>query len=235
MRVTTNTRMIKRRAKFGTYASLGGIAVLAGGMVASFQPQLVWVSLLALIAGFLLAQYGNYNLRRYGRSPRPDEIVAESLKGFDDRYHLYAWSLPSPFVLLTPHGLYSFVTRDQNGEITNNGSQWKTKFSIGRALLMFSQEGLGNPSQDAQQHAAKLTEWVRSKLPESEITAQPAILFTDPRAQLNVTDPAVPVLDTKGVKKWLRSGKPEFIKNAELRQLEALFDEAAALTQTGGK
>ena len=39
--------------------------------------------------GFLLAQYGNYNLRRYGRSPRPDQILEESMKGFDDRYHLY--------------------------------------------------------------------------------------------------------------------------------------------------
>jgi hypothetical protein len=227
--------MIRRRAKMGTYASLGGIAVLAGGMVASFQPNLIWVSLVALIAGFLLAQYGNYNLRRYGRSPRPDEVVAESLKGFDDRYHLYAWNLPAPYVLLTPHGLYSFVTRDQSGQITNNGSQWKTAFSIGRALLMFSQEGLGNPSQDSQERAAKLTEWIRAKLPESTVTAQPAIIFLDPRAQLNLVDPAVPVLETKGVKKWLRSGKPEFIKNAEYRQLEALFDEAAALAESGGK
>lgn len=235
MRVTTNTRMITRRAKFGTWASLGGIAVLAGGMVASFQPRFVWVSLVALVAGFLLAQYGNYNLRRYGRSPRPDEIVAESFKGFDDRYHLYSWTLPAPFVLLTPQGLYSFVTRDQNGQITNNGSQWKTGFSLSRALLMFSQEGLGNPTQDAQDRAAKLTEWIRAKLPESTVVAQPAILFTDPRAQLNVTDPTVPVLEPKGVKKWLRSGKPEFIKNAEYRQLEALFDETAELVVSGGK
>jgi hypothetical protein len=228
--------MIKRRAKMGTYASLGGIAVLAGGMVASFNAQLVWVSLIALIAGFLLAQYGNYNLRRYGRSPRPDEIIAESLKGFDDRYHLYSWSLPgAPFALLTPHGLYSFITRDQNGQITNNGSQWKTAFSLGRALMMFSQEGMGNPSQDAQERAAKLTAWIRSKLPESTVTAQPAIIFTDPRAQLSVTDPVVPVLEPKGVKKWLRSGKPEFIKTAEFRQLEALLDEAAALAESGGK
>ena len=235
MRVTTNTRLIRRRAKFGTYASLGGIAVLAGGMVASFQPRFVWVSLIALIAGFLLAQYGNYNLRRYGRSPRPDEIIADSLKGFDDRYHLYAWSLSAPFVLLTPHGLYSFITRDQTGQISNTGAQWKSAFSLGRALMMFSQEGMGNPTQDAQQHATKLTEWIRNKLPESEVTAQPAILFTDPRAQLQVTEPVVPVLAPKDVKKWLRAGKPEFIKNAEYRQLEALLDEAAALAQSGGK
>lgn len=144
MRVTTNPKLIKRRARIGTYASLGGIAVLAGGMFASFQPRFVWISLIALIAGFVLAQYGNYNLRRYGRSPRPDQIIEESLKGFDDRYHLYAWSLPAQFVLLSPQGLYSFVTRDQTGQITVNGSQWKSKFSLGRALMMFSQEGMGS-------------------------------------------------------------------------------------------
>lgn len=233
MRVTTNTQLVKRRARFGTYASLGGIAVLAGGMIASFQPRFIWLSLVALIAGFLLAQYGNYNLRRYGRSPRPDQIIEESLKGFDDRYHLYSWSLPAPFVLLTPSGVVSFVTRDQTGEISVNGSQWKSRFSLGRALMMFSQEGMGNPTQDAHAHAAKLTEWIRSKLPESEVVAQPAILFTDPRAKLQLTEPTVPVLEPKGVKKWLRgSGKTVYLKNAEYRALEALFDEAAAATNS---
>ena len=121
-----------------------------------------------------------------------------SLKGFDDRYHLYSWSLRAPFVLLTPQGLYSFITRDQTGQITVNGAQWKSKLSLGRALLMFSQEGLGNPTQEAQVNAAKLTEWIRGKLPDSTVTAQPAIIFIDPRAQLNITDPVVPVLDHEG-------------------------------------
>ncbi len=229
MRVTTNMKRIKRRAKFGTYASLGGIAVLAGGMIASFQQQYVWLSLVALIVGFLLAQYGNYNLRRYGRSPRPDQILEENMKGFDDRYHLYAWSLQSPFVLLTPQGLYSFTTRDQTGKITVNGSQWRTPFSIGRALMVFSQEGMGNPTQDAQASAAKLTEWIRSKLPESTVTVQPAIVFLDPRAQLEINDPVVPVLDAKGMKKWLRGGgKGDNLKIAEYRALETLLDETAA-------
>lgn len=230
MRVTTNTKLVQRRARLGTYASLGGIAVLAGGMFASFQRDLLWISLIALAVGFLLAQYGNYNLRRYGRSPRPDQLIEESLKGFDDRYHLYSWSLPpAPFVFLTPQGLYSFITRDQTGVISVNGSQWKSKFSLGRALLLFSQEGMGNPTQEAQSSAAKLNEWIRSKLPDSTVTAQPAIIFIDPRAQLQISDPVVPVLDAKGVKKWLRgSGKGGIVKTAEYRALEALFDEAAA-------
>ncbi len=229
MRVTTNTKLVKRRSRLGTYASLGGIAVLGLGMFASFQPRFVWVSMLALIAGFALAQYGNYNLRRYGRSPRPDQIIEESLKGFDDRYHLYSWSLPAPFVLLTPQGLYTFLTRDQTGKISVNGAQWKSKFSLGRLLMAFSQEGMGNPTQEAQANAAKLTEWIRGKLPDSTVTAQPAIIFIDPRADLQINEPVVPVLDTKGVKKWLRGGgKGENIKTPEYRALEALFDEVAA-------
>jgi hypothetical protein len=229
MRVTTNTKLIKRRAKFGTYASLGGIAVLAGGMIASFQPRYVWLSLVALIAGFLLAQYGNYNLRRYGRSPRPDQVIEESMKGFDDRYHLYAWSLPVPFVLLTPQGLYSFITRDQTGKIQVNGSKWHSAFSLSRALMMFSQEGMGNPSQEAQSNAGKLADWVKAKLPDTPVNVQPAIIFLDPRAELDVTDPDVPVLDTKAVKKWLRGGgRGENLKQADYRALEVLFDEAAA-------
>jgi hypothetical protein len=230
MRVTTNTKLVKSRARLGTYASLGGIVVLGLGMLASLQPAPVqWLSLIALLAGFALAQFGNYNLRRYGRSPRPDQIIEESLKGFDDRYHLYSWSLPVPFVLLTPQGLYSFITRDQTGSISVDGEAWKSKFTLGRVLMAFSQEGLGNPTRDAQASAAKLTEWIRSKLPDSTVAAQPAIVFIDPRADLQINDPVVPVLDTKGVKKWLRGGgKGENIKTAEYRSLEALLDEAAA-------
>lgn len=231
MRVTTNTPLIQRRAKFGTYASLGGIAILGAGMFASFRPNLMWLSLLALLAGFALAQYGNYNLRRYGRTPRPDQVLADGMKGFDDRYHLYSWLLPAQFVLLSPQGLFTFITRDQTGEITNTGAQWRSKFSLGRILLVFSQEGLGNPSQEAQAAANKLTSWVHQKLPEVNVTAQPIVVFIDPRAQLQVNDPAVPVLDPKGMKKWLRgAGKGDTIKPADLRALEALFDEAA-----GGK
>jgi hypothetical protein len=229
MRVTTNNKLIKRRSRLGTYASFGGIGVLAAGMFASFQQQYIWVSLVALIAGFILAQYGNYNLRRYGRSPRPDQILEESMKGFDDRYHLYAWSLVTPFVLLTPQGLYSFTTRDQTGKISASGSQWKMGFSLGRLLMAFSQEGMGNPTQEAEQTAKKLNDWIRTKLPESTVTAQPVIVFLDPRAQLEISDPPVPVLDPKGIKKWMRGGgKGDTLKQADYRALEALLDETAA-------
>ncbi len=233
MRVTANTNLIRRRGRLGMTVSLIGIGVLGVGMVVSLttqnQPQLVWVPLAALILGFLMAQYGSYNLRRWGRSPRPDQLLEEGLKGFDDRYHFYVWSLPAPYVLLTPNGVYTFVTRDQTGAVSVKGATWQTRFSLRRLLLLFAQEGLGNPTEEARTQASHLQDWIRSRLPEVAVVVQPAIVFIDPRVQLEVTDPVVPVLEPKGLKKWLRgAGKGDLLKPADFKALEALFDQTAA-------
>jgi hypothetical protein len=231
MRVTTNDKLIGNRRRLGTYATLGGLGILVVGMLASIRPQAsqsIWISLGALAIGFLLAQLGNYNLRRYGRSPRPDEVVETALKGLDDRHHFYAWSLPAPYVLLSPQGVYSFVTRDQSGKVSVTGSQWHTKFSLSR-LLMFAQEGLGNPTRDALDNADKLGKWIAQEVSGLDIQVVPAIIFIDERTQLTATDPTVPVLDPKGLKKWLRGpGKGPNLKSADYRRIQALFDAKAA-------
>jgi hypothetical protein len=229
MQVTTNVKLIQRRSRLGTYASLGGLAVLIAGFVASFQQNLIWVSLIAIVFGFILAQYGNYSLRRWGRSPRPDEIIETSLKGFDDRYHYYAWSLQMPYVLLSPQGVYIFTVRDQAGQVSVNGAQWKSKFTILKLLTAFASEGLGNPTKDALDSADRLTGWIKGKLPEFAGTVQPIIVFIDPRVQLQITEPTVPVMAPKDLKKWLRgAGKGEMLKGADLKTLEQAFNDAAA-------
>ncbi len=231
MRLTTNTKLIRRRSKLGMTASLGGIAILVVGMVVSLNRNqtFVWVSLVALVLGFLLAQFGSYNLRRYGRQPRPDQVLELAMKGFDERYHLYAWSLPAPYVLLGPNGLYTFITRDQTGQVAVTGSTWRTRWSVSRVLMFFAQEGLGNPTQEAQAQVARFNEWLKQKLPGVAVTAQPAIVFIDERAQLQVTEPTIPVLEAKGLKKWLRGGgRGDSLKTADFKALEALFDETAA-------
>jgi membrane protein implicated in regulation of membrane protease activity len=225
MQITTNEKLIHRRGRLGTYASIGGIAVLAVGMFASFQGRYMWVALAALVIGFLLAQYGTYSLRRWGRKPRPDQALATAMKGFDDRYHFYAWGLPAPYVLLGPQGVYNFITRDQTGQVTVNGSQWRSKFTLGRALLFFAQEGLGNPTDEALSQASRLNAWIKSKQPDLSAEVQPVIVFIDERAQLQVNEPSVPVLDAKGLKKWMRgSGKGDTLRSADYRALEELFN-----------
>jgi hypothetical protein len=231
MRVSANEKLIKNRRRLGTYTSIAGLGVLVVGMIVSFRGQYVWVSFIALIIGFILAQFGTYNLRQWGRSPRPDQVIETALKGFDDRYHLYAWTLPAPLVLLSPQGIYSFTTKDQTGEITVNGSQWRSKFSLSRVLTLFAQGGMGNPGNEASDNANQVKKWLDEKAPELAAAVQPVVVFIDERAQLTVSEPAVPVLTPAGLKKWMRgAGKGANLKNADYKALETLFDARAGGT-----
>jgi hypothetical protein len=229
MRVSTNMNVVKRRSRLGMYANMAGIGVLGLGMVASFRQNLWWVSLVALIIGFILAQIGGHNIRRYARSPRPDEVIADSLKGNDDRYQLYNWFLPASHVLLTPNGVYSITAKDQTGEIAVEGDTWRQKFTLSRALMFFAAESLGNPSAEAREQAAKVQSWIRTRLPESTVEVQPAVIFINERAKLAISNPAVPVGMADDLKKWLRgSGKGAPIKAAEYKAVEQLFSQEAA-------
>lgn len=225
MQVMRDEKKIKRHARIGTYTTLAGLAVLVLGMIVSFKLQYLYVSMGALILGFALSQIGNYYLRRWGRSPRPDELVESALKGFDDRYKLYAWTLPTPYVLLSPQGVYTITTRDQTGDVSVNGARWHHKLTAGRVLMLFGQEGLGNPTMDALDSAKRIEEWIKSSLPDFDAKVQPVILFLSDRIKLQIVDPTVPVLLGGAIKKWLRgSGKGNNLKTADYKAVEALFD-----------
>ena len=86
MQVSRNLKLIKRHARIGTYATFAGLGILVAGMIISFRVPDLWLSMGALVLGFILSQYGTYNLRRWGGLTRPDQVIETSLKGFDDRY-----------------------------------------------------------------------------------------------------------------------------------------------------
>ena len=83
MRIFVNEKKVNFRKRLANIASLVGLVVLIAGMIITFRvrpghPQYsfwIAVALGALLVGFLAAQTGNYNLRRFGRSPRMDELL----------------------------------------------------------------------------------------------------------------------------------------------------------------
>ena len=77
--------------------------------------------------------------------------------------------------------------------------------------------------------AARLGDWIKKALPDVAAKVQPVIVFIDDRAKLQITEPTVPVLDAKGLKKWVRvAGRGERLKSADYRALEDLFNANAA-------
>jgi len=230
MHIHLNEKMIARRAKVGRYASGIGLVVLVIGMIATFRgPQYVWVSFGCLMIGLIASQVGTYHLRRWGRSPRPDEMLTRNLKGLDKRYHFYAWLLPADYVLLGPGGLFVFVTRDHMGEVEYRDGRWRQPFKWTRLLTLFAQEGLGNPEREAEAQAIKMKRFIAAHLPEEEAAAVPVqgvVIFLAPNAQLKLVDePGVPVMHVKQVKNYIRSrGKGEKLPAELRRKLEDLFE-----------
>ncbi len=236
MRIITNEKLIQRRARIGHAASWVGLGVLAGGMVASFWPQYIYISFACLVIGFLAANIGTYQLRRFGRRPRPDQVLTQSLKGLDNRYVFYAWTLPSPYVLLGPSGLFLFITRDQAGRVICEGSRWWQPFRISRLLTALGQEGLGNPTKELTDEIQHMERWLAAHLPEGERpSVQGAVVFIHPKVELELNNPTVPVIPAGKLKSWFRNQtKQKMLSEQQRLALEKLFEEATAkATQAG--
>jgi len=231
MRTYINKRHIARRATLGRRLSFIGLLILLAGMLASFSPgiianwasagnelantgwaQWLWqggwliVSMLSLLVGFLLGQIGNHHIRRYQRSPRPDQTIAKALKGFDDRNHLFVWSTPVDLVFVGPAGVYAIVTRDLSGKISIVNDRIKQPFNLRRVLFAFGQESPGLPVQEANDMAKKLEAWLNEDVDEGKlVTVQPLVVFTNEKAELDIQSTSGPVLHVKQLKKYLRN------------------------------
>jgi len=207
MRIIANAPFIQRRAKIARYVSLAGLALLGGGFVTSLlQPKLLLWAYATLPIGIILANIGIYLTNRYGREPRPDQMLDQALKGLDDRYVIYHYMLPSSHVLVTPQGLHPLIVKFQPGTFVNEDERWQHRQSfLGRLMRLFGQESIGNPTREARAEAGTLARYLAEQAPGVDVPIEPIIVFTHPAAQLTLTSPAVPVIPAKKLKGYVRS------------------------------
>lgn len=233
MQTYVNQKHIDSRTKLGRRSSMIGLMVLALGMVASFAPPTIqrwalenpprpialnpfvqwianggwlFVSMLALVAGYTLGQMGNRLARRFMRTVRPDQIVEKGLKGFDDRNRLYAWSAPVDLALAGPAGIFAIITRDTVGKVSIVGDKINQPFSWRRVLLSFSQAGPGQPVAEAAEAADKLSKWLTQQTSAAEaVPVTPLIVFTDDNVQLDAEGASVAAVHHKQLKQYLRN------------------------------
>ena len=224
MLVHTDEKLVKSRKRIGKIASFVGMAVLFGGLLFSCQAQPAFqdgetpsataalVSWMSLILGFVLVSVGRNNSSRWGGQFPAHEVLANSLKGLDNRHRLYNYGpqLPADHLLLTPYGLIAFVSRPNFGEISNDGDRWGRVGGLKKLLMYFAEGGLGNPTRDAVSMAEQLKKWLDEQMGEgvaNRIPIQTAVVFTHPRASLQLQDPVVPVLAGKDIRGFVRGSE----------------------------
>ncbi|MFU8773435.1 MAG: hypothetical protein ACNA8H_13575 [Anaerolineales bacterium] len=222
MEVITNERLIKRNARIGQISSLVGLLILAAGMYISFtQPELFAISLGALLVGFALSQVGIYFGNRWGRRPRPDELLNQSLKGLDGRYKLYHYQSPSSHLLVGPAGVWVLLPRHQRGTISYEKGRWRQKGG-NLYLKIFAQEGIGRPDLEVSSEVDSTKQYLSKLFSDEELPEiNAAMVFTNDRAEVQADNAPIPTLHTKKLKEIIRkSAKSKPISTEKIQLIQ---------------
>jgi hypothetical protein len=239
MKLYRNVSEIRRKESLGRRLSLIGLGILFIGLLASFVPSWfppsgdptvtvsapvrflqeywTWISFAALPIGFIFASFGSYFINRFARRrwpgiksiARPDEVLERSMKGFDDKYAYFAWSLPANHVLVGPSGISVMAVRSDRGKVTVQEDRWREPFNIGRFFTVFAREGVGNPTLELEEQIKKLRALLeKAPLPQgvsaADIPIEPVAVFLNPEMQITLEKPSIAVLRADQLKDHMR-------------------------------
>ncbi len=240
--IYTNEPLIETRARIGRYASLGGLAIIFGGLIASFQENIL-IAYGALIVGFILSNVGAYFMNRWGLNAY--KKVNEAMKGLGKQYSLYNYYLPLPHVMLTPYSVVVLLVKNQDGKITATPKGWREGQSIMRLLRSFSTEGIGDPPKELEAQKEQMRAFLSENLGEDKkIPIEGYIIFTNPAAEVKIENVDAPVIVFKdqpdALKNALRRDKrtptiPDDVYNRVVQLFAETAEESAAKAEKGFK
>ena len=229
MKIIINEKLVKRNARIGQLTSLLALLTLGTGMYISFKyPEKFSVTLAALLVGFLLSQVSLYYGNRWGRVPRPDQMLDQSLKGLPGNYRMYHYASPVQHLLVGPAGIWVLLPYHQKGKVSYDGKKWHLKGGgVGQAYMrIFGQDNLGRPELDAGAEVSKLHRYFERAAPDTEIPPiRAALVFTSPEVELETENAPLPVLSLKKLKAFFRKeGKDSPLPAAKIAEIVSLLE-----------
>lgn len=231
MKIVSDVKKIDRYTKIGMYTSLASLILLIAAVAMTFiyatRPEMSTYSFLAMLLGLILSQVGVFFSNRWGKSPRVDERISQGLKGLDDRYVLYHYVTPVPHLLTGPAGVWVLVPEYQGGQITYENKKYRQK-GVGFFSRFIGQEGLGQPDMEARSYQFDLEKYLKKQLGENYTPdIQTLIVFTSPKASVQVQDAPIPTMHVEKLKDFVRrmaKEKPASMDSVQVVQ-KALPDE----------
>jgi len=229
MRSITNQQKVTRGARLGKILVFGSLGFLVAGLVLALRMTelyYLWISLGCLALALVGTTIGFAFMNRWVREPRADQALATGLKGFDEHYRLYNYTLPAPHVLLSPGGLFVLTPMGQDGAIRYEDGRFHRRFSVGRLFRFLSDEGLGRPFAEGDRQVSSLKQLLEHSGIE-DVEVQNLIVFYNPRVQLQVlgsSDAPRPVLLPGGLKRVIRGQTKGRLSPALYRRLQDLFE-----------
>lgn len=155
MKIYIDNKAVKRNSIIGKILRWTSLGCMLIGLMAVFSqevaenPSLFMIFFSIMLVGVVISSISSYFTTRFGKSPRPDELIDKAFKGLDDRFHLFHYQCSIPHLLICPAGVWSVTPTFVDGEIVFNEkkSNWEHKKNslINRFL---SKEYFPNPVSD---------------------------------------------------------------------------------------
>jgi len=220
MKIVTNQKKIDRNLKLSKYTLYISLAMLALGFIWSIrntQPENSLIGWLILIPSYFLVQISIYLSNKWGRSPRPDEIVTQSLKGLKDEYTLYNFSTSIDHVLVGPSGIWIINPYHQRGEITYNDKKGKYHQKGGPSFIgkYFGQEALPSVHRDVKNLKNDLATFLQGKSITTETEPAVVNLFIGEEVEIKGKDFPYLTLKSNKFKEYLRKHADKNILSAD--------------------
>ncbi len=229
MEVVVNQPFLSKRGKLGRWAMLVGLAALFVGLFLASQQNLL-LSYAFLLIGLVGSSVGSYMANRYVREPRADQHLAKALESLDRRYVLYSYFLPSEQVLFSHHGFTVLEVRNQEGLIRYANGRWQHKAGLRKLMQIFGEPSLGQPDRDLGQEMRWVREWlVKTGLGE-DIPVNGVIVFTHPRAELDIQGLEYPYATLENLPEVLRTSLADHppLPTSRRNEIRSRLDELVA-------
>ena len=225
MQLYRNERLIKRNKFLGRLMMFGGLgASFAAVMIVFLQPELLSLAFGLMLAGGLFSQLGTAIYNRFGRTPRIDQVLDDSLKGLGNNYTMFHYYLGTNHALFTPAGVFALLPRDEQGEVRYESDQWIHK----RAKRRFGRSQ--KPLKDLERNAARETKAMKQaltkRLPDlSEIHVNPLLVFIASGTTINSDGSPIPAAHRKKLKSYIRRlERQKSFSAEEILQLVSAFN-----------
>ncbi|MFQ5340041.1 MAG: nuclease-related domain-containing protein [Anaerolineae bacterium] len=228
MKVRTNQTLVESRQRLGRWTAFGGLLILVGGLIVSFRwqaPVMIVATYIALIVGMFLSSIGIYLADKWVQEPRADQALESALKGFDNKYALYNYTLPVDHVLVSPYGVTVFTIKRHGDTVRYANGRWKHQQNLLKRLQSLSRERLGDPVQQLARDVDRMEGVLDEEFPDADIPVNGAVVFTHPGVDLHIDGVPADVLHVKKLKSYIRRA----IKREERISDELLGDLQEAL------
>ena len=184
------------------------LLILGAGMYITFKrPDQFSLSLTALLLGFLLSQIGIYYTNRWGRVPRPDQVLSQALKGLDNKYALYHFTTPASHLLVGPAGVWVLIPKNQKGKIVYEKNRWRQKGGglFAGYLKLFAQDSLGRPDLEISSETDAIKKYLENLLPENDIPEiKAAVVLTHPDSIVEADNAPSTTIHVQKLKDFIR-------------------------------